>query len=481
MDAFQAEDVLEHIAYDRIVPVLNEIHRVLKPGAVFRLSVPDYRCDILDARTEKDATGAPVFDPGGGGTRENPGHAWFPRYETVKTLVEKSNFGTAGEISFLHYYDEHNLPAMREIDYAKGFIQRPPDHDPRVQTPYRPMSLVVDLTKRDVRIFSSFNNSASHANTNVGGTDAHSIAETASRILQAGEKLYSEGYTADAEGCFNALLVMQEPLATAHNNLGVIHQGRHELDNALEHFRSALALMPSHREARENIKATLSSESIYPYEGNRSRSNHYNEDYFNWQKNIGAFGGRANLFKFSEFITPSDTILDFGCGEGYLLSNITCARKIGVELNEAARRTAWAQGVEAFASPEEIPFGTADLVISNHALEHVLSPLETLQALIKTLKPGGMTVFVVPHQDTREEYNPDDINMHLYTWNQLTLGNLFRQAGFSVERVEAIQHQWPPNFAEVYAQVGEAEFHRICRQTAIQNNNYQIRIVARRK
>lgn len=27
--------------------------------------------------------------------------------------------------------------------------------------------------------------------------------------------------------------------------------------------------------------------------------NHYSEDYFNWQKNIGAFGGMANLFKFN--------------------------------------------------------------------------------------------------------------------------------------------------------------------------------------
>ena len=30
--------------------------------------------------------------------------------------------------------------------------------------------------------------------------------------------------------------------------------------------------------------------------------NHYNVDYFNWQKNIGAFGGMANLFKFNNHI-----------------------------------------------------------------------------------------------------------------------------------------------------------------------------------
>lgn len=50
-----------------------------------------------------------------------------------------------------------------------------------------------------------------------------------------------------------------------------------------------------------------------------STSTHYDAEYFNWQKNIGAFGGWANSFKFKNSISKSDTVIDFGCGGGFLL------------------------------------------------------------------------------------------------------------------------------------------------------------------
>jgi ADP-heptose:LPS heptosyltransferase/glycosyltransferase involved in cell wall biosynthesis/predicted O-methyltransferase YrrM/sulfatase maturation enzyme AslB (radical SAM superfamily) len=149
VDAFQAEDVFEHIPYEKLVPVMNEIYRILKPGALFRLSVPDYACDILYNRSQKDEQGNILFDPLGGGTPDNPGHLWFPRYETLKTLIEASAFGTQGRVTFLHYYDENQRPITKRIDYSGGHIQRTPDFDSRVQDPYRPISLVVDLTKRE--------------------------------------------------------------------------------------------------------------------------------------------------------------------------------------------------------------------------------------------------------------------------------------------------------------------------------------------
>ena len=205
---------------------------------------------------------------------------------------------------------------------------------------------------------------------------------------------------------------------------------------------------------------------------------HYNNCYFDWQKNIGDFGGRANLFKFKEFIKPSDAVIDFGCGGGFLLHNIECSLKTGIELNPAARQRASENGIMAYSEVKELDDDCADVIISNHALEHVLSPYDELKQLYKKIKPGGLVVFVVPHEDTRVGFNPQDINQHLYTWNQQTLGNLFKAAGFDVQSVEAIQHQWPDNYAEVYEQLGEQEFHRICHENAVKNNNYQIRVVA---
>lgn len=150
VDAFQAEDVIEHIQYHLLAPVINEIYRVLKPGALFRLSIPDYGCDVLRERSVKDVHGNIIFDPGGGGTPEDPGHVWFPRIESVYRLLEKTRFHTEGTMHFLHYWDMGRPTFVaRPIDYSKGYIKRTPDHDERVKKPYRPMSIVVDLYKGD--------------------------------------------------------------------------------------------------------------------------------------------------------------------------------------------------------------------------------------------------------------------------------------------------------------------------------------------
>lgn len=148
VNAFQAEDVLEHIPYDHLLPIVNEIFRILKPGGLFRLSVPDYGCDVLRDRSCKDGFGNIVFDPGGGGTPENPGHVWFPRIDTVYAVLAKSKFETEGTMDFLHYWNPDGTSfTLRPIDYGKGMVMRTPDFDGRVRYPRRPMSIVVDLTK----------------------------------------------------------------------------------------------------------------------------------------------------------------------------------------------------------------------------------------------------------------------------------------------------------------------------------------------
>lgn len=147
VDSFQAEDVFEHIPYDQLIPIINEIYRVLKPGGSFRLSLPDYGCDVLQNRSTKDFAGTMVFDPGGGGVPEKPGHVWFPKIDNAKALIEKTHFSKYGLVHYLHYYHPDGTFVASEVDYAKGYVQRTPDFDLRVMAPYRPMSLIIDLQK----------------------------------------------------------------------------------------------------------------------------------------------------------------------------------------------------------------------------------------------------------------------------------------------------------------------------------------------
>ncbi len=149
VDIYQSEDVFEHIEPEKLVSILAEIYRVLKPEGIFRLALPDYRCDILHSRTVKNEQGELLFDPGGGGELVdgkviNGGHVWFPRYETVREILQQSPFT---DIRFYHYYDAAGNGVTEPIDYSIGHVMRTPDHDKRVQDPYRPMSLVVDCVK----------------------------------------------------------------------------------------------------------------------------------------------------------------------------------------------------------------------------------------------------------------------------------------------------------------------------------------------
>jgi hypothetical protein len=152
ISVYQAEDVFEHIAYESIDPIFADIHRVLRRGGLFRLSVPDYRCDILRGRSVFNETGEIVFDPGGGGKFENGkviegGHVWFPTYETVKALFDRSPFATEGSVRMLHYIQADGVSVMNPIDYSLGFVKRTPDNDARVANPRRVMSIVVDAWK----------------------------------------------------------------------------------------------------------------------------------------------------------------------------------------------------------------------------------------------------------------------------------------------------------------------------------------------
>ena len=153
VDTYQTEDVFEHIEYSKLVDVINEIFRVLKPNGLLRISVPDYRFDTYYSRCLKDLEGRILFDPGGGGRYVNGkvvngGHLWFPTIEQVSALLEKTKFFTHGKIEFLHYYDTNGVSITKPIDYSKGYVCRTPDHDKRGKSPYRAISIVVDLYKK---------------------------------------------------------------------------------------------------------------------------------------------------------------------------------------------------------------------------------------------------------------------------------------------------------------------------------------------
>lgn len=155
----QAQDVFEHLPFERVPQVMDEVWRVLKPGGVFRLSVPDYRSPVLERRSVYDFRGrvigdlmmgaSPYFDGASGDARvrfseDGEAHLWFPRYELVTHLILKSQLRKA-EIKFYQcFLDDHSF-LCEPVPENEMFVQRAAPHDRRAGG--QPVSIVADFFK----------------------------------------------------------------------------------------------------------------------------------------------------------------------------------------------------------------------------------------------------------------------------------------------------------------------------------------------
>ena len=203
--------------------------------------------------------------------------------------------------------------------------------------------------------------------------------------------------------------------------------------------------------------------------------------YFAWQRAIGELGGRLNLFKFAPYVRAEHAVCDFGCGGGYLLEQLPGREKVGVEVNPDARRAAAERGLTVVSSSDELPDAHFDVVVSNHALEHAMRPLDEVALLRRKLRIGGIAVFCLPIDDwrTQTQYRADDVNHHLYTWTPQLIGNLMSEAGLRVRELRILRHAWSPKIHRLVGWNGGL-FHFACFVNAIVKRRYQVLIVADR-
>ena len=133
VDRVHSEDCFEHIEISKYPSILKEIYRILKPGGLFRLAVPDYMNPKDRFCIEKG------YDP------RNDLHITITTYELLKPILEASQF----KVEFLHYWKDESQFVMNDVDYSKGYVKRTPDNDSRntQDDPLLVTSIVCDLTK----------------------------------------------------------------------------------------------------------------------------------------------------------------------------------------------------------------------------------------------------------------------------------------------------------------------------------------------
>lgn len=172
--------------------------------------------------------------------------------------------------------------------------------------------------------------------------------------------------------------------------------------------------------------------------------------YFSAQAQAGRLGARWNLSVWNEYIRPEDSVLDFGCGGGYLLSVLQCQTRVGVEINPAARVMAESLGIDVYETLEGVNDMRFSRVISSHALEHVPSPLIALKQMYSCVAEMGQLLLLLPLDDWRSSahrnYYAGDVHRHLYAWTPQNLGNLLDEAGFKKINVNVVTDAMPPNF-----------------------------------
>lgn len=175
----------------------------------------------------------------------------------------------------------------------------------------------------------------------------------------------------------------------------------------------------------------MSTESDTLYTGQQGAKYHEQRNKYRTEEVQEA---RAKLFQ--GFCSSSDVVLDFGCGTGGILARLPAAKRIGVEINEAAAKEASTLLDVVTSSITDVPTGSVDKVISYHALEHVGSPSKVLSEILRVLKPSGELKIFVPCEmpivarwHRSWSANPE---MHLHSWTPLTLGNLLTVLGFEV-------------------------------------------------
>lgn len=114
----------------------------------------------------------------------------------------------------------------------------------------------------------------------------------------------------------------------------------------------------------------------------------------------------ATVLKHVEALGPDVTVLELGCGLGYLTHALRRRGidAIGVDLSSEAVNAARERfgDLEAFMTPEELttrrPSGF-DLVIGLEIIEHVTDPIEFVESALEHVGPAGAVLFTTPNRD----------------------------------------------------------------------------------
>ncbi len=176
-------------------------------------------------------------------------------------------------------------------------------------------------------------------------------------------------------------------------------------------------------------------------------------------------------------VPAGSRVLDVGCSSGYLgeaLKERRDARVWGIELDDTDAAMARERGLEEVFTADLDSFdwddlGTRefDVVVFADVLEHLKRPGDAIRGAARHLAPGGVVIASIPniaHLSIRVELMEGGFayeklglldDTHLKYFTKKTVGDLFRAAGLSIQRLEVTLYDLPEDrIAERLRNVG---------------------------
>ncbi|MBI5077297.1 class I SAM-dependent methyltransferase [Candidatus Falkowbacteria bacterium] len=151
---------------------------------------------------------------------------------------------------------------------------------------------------------------------------------------------------------------------------------------------------------------------------------------------------KKRLAFYKSLIGDNARILDIGCGDGHYMDYFakrTNWHFVGVEFNSEIANVGISEGRSIYIGTFEnadFPDDYFDLVIMDHLLEHVSSPVELLKKAKRKLKPGGYVIGELPNIASwdfilsKKYWGGLHAPRHLYDFTPASLSLTVQQAGF---------------------------------------------------
>lgn len=185
----------------------------------------------------------------------------------------------------------------------------------------------------------------------------------------------------------------------------------------------------------------------------------YKKKYFLFQEEIGKHAAEIFSTFYNSKIKYDSTVVDFGCGGGFLLEKINCKNKIGIEINPFLIKRLEGK-FKIYQSLNHIRDDSIDIFILHSVLGHLKNPFKTISKIRSKLKENGIIIIYV----ISDKYNyklKDDINKIYYSFSERNLTNIFSTLGFQLEYVKFYKHHWPPKYKFFYNFFGSKIFNLI--------------------